>query len=106
MQQQVQRISAESIVVTGTGNTAQTTITVPAGVTFAAGAIYDILLSTQIPAGTDGTIVVITNGTDEGELYQFGFGNYARARKLGSRKILRVQFFDDPAHFNLVFVRG
>lgn len=102
----VQRIRAESIAVTGAGNTAQTTITVPDTVTFAAGVTYDLLLSAQIPAGTDGTIVVITNGTDEGELYQFGIGNYARARNLGSRKIIRVQFFDDPAHFNLVCVRG
>ena len=102
----VQRVSAESIAVTGAGNTAQTTITVPDTVTFAASVTYDILLSAQIPAGTDGTIVVITNGTDEGELYQIGIGNYARARNLGSRKIIRVQFFDDPAHFNLVCVRG
>ena len=102
----VQRVSATSIAVTGAGNTAQTTITVPSTVNFTAGVTYDILLSAQIPAGTDGTIVVITNSTDEGELYQFGIGNYARARNLGSRKIIRVQFFDDPAHFNLVCVRG
>ena len=102
----VQRVTADSIAVSGTGSTAETTITVPTSVTFAAGVIYDILLSAQVPAGTDGTIVTITNGTDEASLYQFGFGNYARARNLGSRKILRVQFFDDPAHFNLVCVRG
>ena len=102
----IQRISAVSIAVTGTGNTAQTTITVPSTVTFAAGATYDILLSAQVPAGTDRTIVAISNGTDTAEVMQFGFGNYARARYLGSRKIIRVQFFDDPAHFNLVCVRG
>lgn len=102
----VQRITAESITVSGTGNTAETTITVPESFTPVAGGIYDILLSAQIPAGTDGTIITITNGTDEGNLFQRITGNYARARCLGCRKVIRVQYFDDPAHYNLLGVRG
>lgn len=101
-----QRITAETIAVSGTGNTAETTITVPETVNFAAGVTYDVLLNTQVPSGTDGTIVTITNGTIEGSILQCGTGNYCRARNLGSRKVLRVQFFDDPEHFNLLCVRG
>lgn len=102
----LQRITAESIAVAGTGSTAETTITVPVTTEFAAGAVYDILLSAQVPAGTDGTIVTITNGTTEASIYQQVSGNYARARCLGCRKVIRVRFFDDPAHFNLLAVRG
>ena len=102
----VQRVTADSIAVSGTGSTAETTITVPASFTPAAGGIYDILLSAQIPAGTDGTIITITNGTEEGSLYQRFTGNYARARCLGCRKVLRVQYLDDPAHYSLLGVRS
>lgn len=102
----IQRITAQSIAVAGEGSTAVTTITVPTTVSFAAGCIYDILISTQVPAETDGTIINITNGTTTGSLMQCKVGNYARARALGWRKIIRVQFFDDPAHFNLLAVRG
>lgn len=102
----IQRLTAESIAVSGTGTTAETTITVPATTTFAAGAIYDILISAQVPAGTDGTIIVVSNGTIDAALYQQGTGNYARSRCLGCRKVIRVRFLDDPAHFNLLAVRG
>lgn len=102
----VQRLSAENITVTGTGNTAETTITVSADFTPVAGGIYDILISAQVPAGTDGTILTITNGTDVGSVYQRITGNYARCRALGWRKIIRVQYLEDPAHYNLLGVRG
>ena len=102
----IERVTAESIAVSGTGNTAETTITVPSTFNPQAGLTYDILLSAQIPEGTDGTIITITNGTIEASLYQPVTGNYVRARGLGWRKILRVVFFEDPAHFNLVAVRG
>ena len=101
-----QRVTAESITVSGTGSTAETTITLPATFTPAAGCMYDILISAQVPAGTDGTILVLTNGTIEGNVYQVKNGNYARCRALGWRKVLRVQFLDDPAHYNLLGVRG
>jgi len=102
----VQRVTAESIAVSGTGSTAETTITVPATFTPASGGIYDVLVSAQVPAGTDGTILVISNGTEEGNVLQRWNGNYARCRELGWRKVIRVQFLDDPAHYNLLGVRG
>lgn len=102
----IQRVSAESIAVSGTGSTATTTISVPATFTPVAGGIYDVLINTQVPALTDGTIVAITNGTVAGSVYQRMSGNYARSRALGWRKVLRVQFLDDPAHYNLLAVRG
>ena len=102
----IQRVSAESIAVSGTGSTATTTITVPETFTPAAGGIYDVLINTQVPALTDGTILSITNGTVAGSVYQRMSGNYARSRALGWRKVLRVQFLDDPAHYNLLAVRG
>lgn len=102
----IQRVTAESIAVSGTGNTATTTITVPETFTPVAGTVYDILISAQVPAATDGTIIAISNGTDTWELFQGMTGNYVRSRQLGWRKVIRVVFFDDPAHFNFVTVRG
>ena len=102
----IQRVTAESIAVNGTGSTAVTTITVPETFTPVAGAVYDILISAQVPDETDGTILAVSNGTDTWNLYQSMTGNYVRSRKLGWRKVIRVAFFDDPAHFNFVGVRG
>lgn len=102
----VQRVTAQGIAVVGSGAAAVTTITVPSSATFVAGGIYDILLRVQTPALTDGTIVNITNGTQAGSIMQRSTANYARARALGWRKVLRVQFFDDPVHFVLLGVRG
>lgn len=102
----IQRVTAESIAVSGTGNTAETTITVPDTFEPVPGGIYDILISAQVPAATDGTILTITNGTDEASVYQRMNGNYARCRALGWRKVVRVQYLDDPAHYNLLAVRG
>lgn len=102
----IQRVTAESIAVEGTGNTAETTITVPETFTPVAGAVYDILISAQVPVQTDGTIIAISNGTDKWQLFQGMTGNYARSRQLGWRKVIRVAFFDDPAHFNFIAVRG
>lgn len=82
-----------------------TTITVPASQTFEAGRVYNILLATAVPDGTDGTQVVITNGTDSGNLMQ-GNGNYFRPLPLRSRTVLTVQYFGDPAHFQIIKVRG
>lgn len=102
----IQRVSAESIAVSGTGSTAMTTITVPETFTPVAGGIYDVLINAQVPDQTDGTILAITNGTVTGSMYQRMSGNYARSRALGWRKVLRVQFLDDPAHYNLLMIRG
>ena len=102
----IQRVTAESIAVSGTGTTAETIITVPASFTPVAGGIYDVLISAQVPSGTDRTILVRSNGTDDGTVYQRMSGNYARCIGLGWRKVIRVQFLDDPAHYNLLGVRG
>lgn len=101
----VPRVIAQSIAVSGTGATAETTITVTSDATFEPGCIYDIELSAQIPAATAGTIITVTNGTDSMSVYQVRNGNYARARDLESVKSFRVQFFADPNHFNLINVR-
>lgn len=102
----IKRLTAQSIAVAGTGNTAVTTVTVPATFTPAAGCIYDVLVSAQVPAATDGTILAISDGTTSWNVYQRMSGNYVRCRGLGWRKVIRVQFLDDPAHFNLLGVRG
>lgn len=102
----IQRVTAESIAVSGSGSTAETTITVPSTFEPIAGAVYDILISAQVPEATDGTILVISNGTSDWQLFQGMTGNYARSRQLGWRKVIRAAFFDDPAHFNFVAVRG
>ena len=101
----VPRIPAESIAVSGTGATAETVITVAETFTPAPGCVYDILLNAQTPAGTDGTVVEISNGTIAGQLMQLRNGNYARARNLGGVTAIRVQFFSDPDHYNLLGVR-
>lgn len=101
----IQRITATSIAVAGTGDTAVTTITVPASVTFMPGCVYDLQISAQVPADTNGTIINITNGTATGSLFQCLTANYARARALGSKRVLRVRYFGDPDHFNLLGVR-
>lgn len=102
----IQRVTAESIAVSGTGATAVTTITVDSNVTFAPGCIYDFLITAQVPAATDGTIVAVTNGTVTAQLMELATGNYVRARGLGWRKVIRAQFFADPDHLNLLCVKG
>lgn len=101
-----QRVTATSIAVSGTGNTATTIITVPDSFTPVSGCIYDILISAQVPVGTDGTIIAIANSAVSGNIMQQVNGNYARSRALGCRKVIRVQWLDDPVHFNLIGVRG
>ena len=101
----VERINAESIAVSGTGNAATTTITLPSSFIPIAGGVYDVQLKAQVPTGTDGTIISITNGTTSGEVMQRVTGDYARARNLGWMRAVRVQFFSDPDHYVLVGVR-
>lgn len=98
----IPRVNAETITVTGTGADASTAITLPSTFTPADGCIYDVLIKTQVPAGTDGTYITIAGDP----LMKRSDGNYARSRGLGWRKVLRVQYFSDPAHYNLIAVRG
>ena len=81
-----------------------TTITLPASPEINAGDVVDICLYTAIPSGTDGTTVSITNGTVTGYLMACN-GNYFRPLPLRSRTILRAQFLNDPAHFQLLGVK-
>lgn len=81
-----------------------TTITLPATSEILPGGVYDIGLFTAIPDGTDGTQIEITNGTVTANVMK-GNGNYFRPLPLLSRTILRVQYFDDPAHFQIIGVR-
>lgn len=90
----IQRIKAASVALAS----GAVTITVPSTVTFTAGQIYDIGLFTNIPAGTDGATVQITNGT-AAEYVMNNAGNYFRPLPLRSRTILRVMYLGDPAHF-------
>ena len=85
--------------------TGVTTITLPSTTEINAGDVIDILLATAIPDGTDGTQVSITNGTVTGSLMN-GNGNYLRDAPIRSRTVLRVQFLNDPSHFQIINVFG
>lgn len=81
-----------------------TTITIPATPVINPGDIIDVLLYTAIPEGTDGTELIITNGTISEPVLAFN-GNYYRPLPLRSRTILRMQYLDDPGHFQLIGIR-
>ena len=97
----IPRFRASSLVVAdGT-----TTITISATPEINAGDVFEVLLATPIPDGTDGTQVTITNGTVTGDLMN-GNGNYYRPTPLTSRTIFLVQFLDDPSHFQILKIYG
>lgn len=100
----IQRVSVINIAVgtADSGNKIVTTVTLPSDFTPTAGTIYDFLINAQVPTGTDGTILSL-GGAD---LLQRATGNYARARNLAWRKVIRAVYFDDPAHYALLAVRG
>ena len=76
-----------------------TTITVPAGTSFVNGNCYCLGLFLNIPAGTNGTQVNITDGTTTWIVYN-RLANYWRpCCALRSRTMLRLRFLDDPVHF-------
>lgn len=82
-----------------------TTVTVPATTNIVGGTVLRVLLATPIPSGTDGTQLIISNGTVTGSVMQ-GNGNYFRPLPLRSRTVLTVQYFDDPAHYQIIRVSG
>lgn len=82
-----------------------TTITLPATAELSNGEVFDILLATAIPDGTDGTQLEITNGTITGSLFN-GNGNYLRMSPLTSRIVIRCQMLDDPLHFQIIQIFG
>lgn len=98
---QVPRYRASSVAVAA----GVTTITIPATPEINPGDVFEILLATPIPDGTDGTQVTITNGTQTGNLMN-GNGNYYRPEPLTSRTVYLVQYLADPAHFQILRVFG
>ncbi len=81
------------------------TITIPSTPTIEPGEVFDILLATSVPDGTDGAELVVTNGTITANIMN-GNGNYLRFYPLTSRTILRVQYLSDPEHFQIINVFG
>ena len=81
------------------------TITIPATPAINNGDVVDIQLFTSIPDGTDGAQLVITNGTTSTSVMN-GNGNYLRFYPLTSRTILRVQYLNDPIHYQIINVFG
>ena len=82
------------------------TISIPATTTIENGQIVDVLLATSIPDGTDGAELVISNGGTIADPVFNGNGNYLRFYPLTSRTILRVQYLNDPSHFQIINVFG
>lgn len=82
-----------------------TTITIPATPVINPGDVINVLLATAIPDGTDGTELVITNGTITSSVMN-GNGNYLRFYPLTSRTVLQVQYLNDPEHFQILNVFG
>lgn len=81
-----------------------TTVTIPASPEINPGDIIDVQLYTAIPDGTDGTTLTVTNGTQTGFVMACN-GNYYRPLPLRSRTILRLQWLDDPAHWQFIAIR-
>ncbi len=97
----IRRYRAESVEVAA----GVTTITLPETPAINDGDVFEILLATAIPDGTDGTQVTITNGTVTGDLMN-GNGNYYRPNPLTSRTVWLVQYLGDPEHFQILRVYG
>lgn len=87
-------ISVSSVTTSG----GVTTITVPATATFTGGNRYCLGLFLTVPAGTNGTQVNVTNGTDTWTIYN-RIANYWRpCCALRGRTLLKVKYLDDPSH--------
>ena len=82
-----------------------TTLTLPETTDIKGGDVLNIGLFTEIPEGTNGTPISITNGSVTGNLLVKS-GNYFRPRPLLARTIFQVQYFSDPAHFMLLGIKG
>lgn len=97
----IPKIRAASVSVTS----GVATIAIPPTPTIENGDVVDIQLFTSIPDGTDGAQLVISNGTLSNSVMN-GNGNYLRFYPLTSRTVLRVQFLNDPQHFQIINVFG
>ena len=97
----IPRYRATTVAVSG----GVTTITIPASPVINSGDVFEILLASPIPDGTDGTQISITNSTVTGDLMN-GNGNYFRPLPLTSRTVFLVQYLSDPAHFQILKISG
>lgn len=75
-----------------------TTITIPSGITLQNGNCYGIGLFTTIPAGTNGSQVNVTDGTNTYTIFNRVANNWRPCCGLRSRTVLKVKFFNDPSH--------
>lgn len=75
-----------------------TTITVPAGTVFQNGNTYCIGIFTTVPVGTNGSQVNVTDGTSTYTIYNKVVNYWRPCCGLRSRTLLKVRFFNDPAH--------
>lgn len=75
-----------------------TTVTIPAGRTLTDGSCYCLGLFTTIPAGTNGTQINVTDGTTTWTIFNRVADYWRPCCALRSRTLLKVRFFNDPAH--------
>lgn len=76
-----------------------TTITLPSDVSFVNGAHYLIGLFVNVPAGTNGTQINVTNGTVTYTVMN-RMANYFRPSRAFQRGFtFRLRYLDDPSHF-------
>ena len=75
-----------------------TTITIPAGTTLQNGETYCLGLFTTIPAGTNGSQVNVTDGTNTYTIFNKNANYWQPCCGLRSRTMLKVRFLNDPSH--------
>lgn len=76
-----------------------TTITIPSGTTFQNGNYYGIGIFSTVPAGTNGSQINVTDGTNTYTIFNRNANYWRPCCGLRSRTVLKVRFFNDPAHF-------
>lgn len=81
------------------------TITVPSTPAITDGEVVNIVLATSVPNDTDGSQLIVTNGSITASVMN-GNGNYLRLTPLTSRMVLQVQYLADPVHFQIINVFG
>lgn len=88
---------ASALSVTTSGGV--TTITVPSDIAFLDGVRYGICLLVDVPVGTNGTQVNVTNGSVTYSVMN-RFANYWRPKEaLKKGMVLSLAYLADPAHF-------
>ena len=75
-----------------------TTLTIPADTVLKDGENICLGLFLTIPVGTNGTAVNVTNGTTTWTIYNKIANWWRPCCGLKSRTILKLKYYDDPAH--------